>query len=81
MKNFWLREIRIKDAANLISGLLNDEFKGEIPNPKEWLSFIEDLVDTLYAGDSVVLNGLFRYEIICDVDEFGLIEKLSLSEK
>ncbi len=81
MRNFWLKEIRIRDAVNLISGLLNDEFKGEIPNPKEWLRFIEELVDVLYSGDVIVLDGLFRYEIVCDVDEFGLVEKIRLSEK
>ena len=81
MRNYWLEEIRIKEAVSLLTTLLNDEFKGELPNPKEWLSLIEDLVDALYTGDIVILDGLIRYEITCDVDELGLVEKLELIEK
>ena len=81
MKNHWLEELRIKEAVGLLTILLNDEFKGDIPSPKEWLSLIEDLVDALYSNDIVILDGLIRYDIICDVDEFGLIEKLELIEK
>lgn len=81
MRNYWLEEIRIKEAATLLTTLLNDEFKGDIPDPKKWLSLIEDLIDALYAGDIIVIDGLIRYEIICDVDEFGLVERLELIEK
>jgi len=81
MRNYWLQEIRIKDAVKLIEVLITDEFRGDIPDPQKWLSLIEDLVDAMYAGDIIILDGLFRYEIICQLDEFGLVDKLELIEK
>ena len=80
-RNYWQEEIRIRKAVSLLATLLNDEFKGDIPDPKKWLSLIEDLIDLLYAGDIIILDGIIRYEIVCDIDENGLIEQLSLIEK
>lgn len=81
MKNHWLDEIRIREVVELLTTLLNDEFKNTQPEPKDWLKVIEELIDTLYADDIVVLDGLMRYEIVCDLDGFGLVEQLRLIEK
>ncbi len=81
MVNYWLEEIRIKGAVGLLTTLLNDEFAGSSPDPKQWLKLIEDLIDTLYSGDIVVIDGLMRYEIVCHLDEFGLVEQLLMEEK
>ena len=80
-RNYWLEEVRIKHAATLLQTLLNDEFEGTQPDPQAWLRLIEDLIDSIYAGDYVVLDGLMRYEIVCTLDEYGLIEQLLLVEK
>jgi len=80
MRNHWLEEIRIKEVVQLLTTLLNDEFVGEIPDPQQWLVLIENLIDTLYADDMIILNGLVRYGIDCDVDDWGLVKKLELVE-
>lgn len=80
MNNYWINLGKIRDAVDTISMLLNDEFKGETAEPTKWIIFIEEIVDVLYSGDIMIMNGLLRYEVICEVDQLGLIEKLELSE-
>jgi hypothetical protein len=79
--NYWLNEVRIRDAVSLLQKLLNDEFRGTIPVPREWVSLIEDLIDAIYANDIFILDGLMRYEIKYELDEHGLIEEIKLVEK
>jgi hypothetical protein len=81
MHNYWLKQIHIKEAVALLTILLNDEFKGDIPNPMKWLSLIADFIDTLYFGDMIIIAGLTKYEIICEVDDYGLVENISLISK
>lgn len=81
MNNYWIQKTKIREAATLLETLLNDEFKGELPNVKEWVSLIEDLIDAIYGSDSVIISGLMNYRITYEIDEFGLVDKINLIEK
>ena len=81
MRNHWTDKTRIKEAATLLETLLNDEFKGEHPRPDEWITLIEDLIDAIYASDTIIIDGLTEYQISYDLDEFGLVENIRLIEK
>ncbi len=81
MNNHWIQKTKVRDAAELLETLLNDEFKGQLPNVNEWVSLIEDLIDAIYYGDSVVITGQMDYKITYQIDEFGLVDKIKLVEK
>lgn len=81
MRNYWLDRIHLKETVKLLTILLNDEFKGKTPQPKEWQILIQDLVDVLYCNDIIVQNGLINYKIVCNIGNYGLIDKLELVEK
>jgi hypothetical protein len=81
MNNYWIQKTKVKEAAALLETLLNDEFLGELPNVNEWVNLIEDLIDSIYAGDPLIINGLMDYKITYEIDEFGLVYKINLIEK
>lgn len=81
MNNYWIQKTKVREAAELLETLLNDEFKGELPNVNDWVTLIEDLIDAIYSSDSIIINGLMDYKITYEIDEFGLVDKINLIEK
>ncbi len=81
MYNFWLVQIRIHEAVNLLRALITDEFKGTFPNEDAWDTSLCDLIETMYKDDMVVSAGLLRYNIVPSMDDYGLVDRLDLIER
>jgi GTP1/Obg family GTP-binding protein len=81
MKNYWVNESRIREAVNLLNKLLSDEFVGHMPSPEDVGDFVNDLIEVLYDGDEVILNGLSRYVVALYFDDYSCIKELKLIEK
>lgn len=81
MYNYWLVQVRIREAVCFIEKLLNDEYQYTLSYPHEWRESLEELIETIYFNDIVVHAGLTRYRIVPELDKYGLVSRLTLLEK